>query len=111
VTSTTVPGRPIPHLELAGGKIRKYFFDSLSLFFLIFTYRNVPTYVKFVVIDGLQTCCECTVDTQRVIGLDVIHRYLHTIDYRKANPRVWTRRPDLVDELALSVADESDSGV
>jgi len=53
------------------------------------------TYYKYVTIDGLRTLCNCPVDNMRLIGLDVIHRYTHTIDYRNPLPRVWTARPDL----------------
>jgi len=81
VGKTTRLYRPIPSVHTFGGRVL----------------RNVPTFIKFITIDGLRTRCYCTVD-ERVIGLDVIHRYIHKIDYRKANPRKWRRRPDLQDE-------------
>jgi hypothetical protein len=67
----------------------------------VYGYKNTKyteqTYYKFITIDGLRTKCCCTVD-ERVIGLDVIHRYVHHIDYRNANPRSWTARNDLADD-------------
>lgn len=60
--------------------------------------RDQPTYLKYIIIDGMRTRCECLLDTTRVIGLDVIHRYTHTIDYRKRYPRVWSKRDDLTDD-------------
>jgi hypothetical protein len=64
----------------------------------IYGYKNAKyteqTYVKFITIDKLRTKCFCTVD-ERVIGLDVIHRYTHTIDYRNKHPRIWKKRSDM----------------
>lgn len=79
------------------------------LLFQLYTFegvlRNVPTYKKYITIDGLQTRCACTVG-YRAIGLDVIHRYIHRIDYRNAaHPRRWTARPDLVNDDSSSTDD------
>jgi hypothetical protein len=96
VTKQTRQGRPIPTIHGYGGV----------------KHSNVPTYLKFITIDNLQTRCECTVD-ERAIGLDVIHRYVHVIDYRNAQPRTWTARPDLHDQATESSSsassDESDT--
>jgi len=65
------------------------------------------TYIKFITIDGLRTRCYCTAD-ERTIGLDVIHRYVHHIDYRNDDhPRTWTARDDLSDEDFSSSEDDS----
>eukprot|EP00474_Spongospora_subterranea_P006815 CRZ07273.1 hypothetical protein [Spongospora subterranea] len=57
---------------------------------------------KFIEIDNLWTDARCAVADQgshmRFIGLNVISRYVHHIDYRMPNPRLWRRRSDLMDQ-------------
>ncbi|CEP02472.1 Uncharacterized protein PBTT_03968 [Plasmodiophora brassicae] len=60
--------------------------------------RHVQTRWIYVTIDGLRTrarCIEGDDGDGRAIGLNVIIRYRHVIDYRQRPPRTWTRLPGL----------------
>jgi len=61
----------------------------------------LPACRFFLSIDGLVTKVFATVGgVDNILGVDVLHRYLHSIDYRNVGAeRVITLRPDLYDDV------------